>query len=216
MQTLSEKFLTKTEQQRVTKAVQIAERTTSGEIVPMIVSQSHAYFMAAASCAVSFALPAALLLTHFIGGLFWLGPQNMWLFLGFFFLLYFAFLRFTMNTGQLRYYFLNRNQVDQEVRDGALAAFFSEQLYKTRDNNGILIYVSVLEKRVWILADNGIDNKIDQKEWDSVVEELTTGIKNGQSCDALCSAVLEVGQILQTHFPYKKDDTDELHNLIIR
>ena len=172
--------------------------------------------MAAAMCAVSFALPTALVLTHFFGGLFWIGSQNMWLFLAIISLLYLVLFKLTMNTNQLKYFFLNRNQVDQEVRDGAFAAFFSEQLYKTKDNNGILIYVSVLEKRVWILADSGIDNKIDQKEWDAVVEELTTGIRSGQSCDALCTAVEQVGHILQAHFPYKKDDSDELHNLIIR
>lgn len=216
MQTLSQTFLTKLEQQKITDTVQNAERSTSGEIVPMIVSSSHDYPMAAATCAVSFSLPLALLFSHFLGGHLWLGSQNMWLFLGFLSMLYIAFFQFTMRTNRLKYFFLSEKQVELEVQDGALAAFFSEQLYKTRDDNGILLYISVLEKKVWILADSNINNMVDQKEWDAVVEELTVGIKNGIQCDALCQAITEIGTILQTHFPYKKDDINELHNLIVR
>ena len=46
MQTLAKEFLTDTEQQAVTAVVKQAERETSGEIVPMIVSASHHYPMA--------------------------------------------------------------------------------------------------------------------------------------------------------------------------
>lgn len=216
MLTLSEAFLTKDEQQRVTDAVQNAERSTSGEIVPMIVSNSHDYPMAAATCGVSLALPVALLLTHTVGGLFWIGSQNMWLFLGFFSLLYALLFHISIRSNRLKYFFLSDKQVKREVRDSALATFFSEQLYKTVDDNGILIYVSVLEKKVWILADSNINDKIDQNEWDTIIEELTASIKDGNQCDALCRAVRQVGRILQKHFPYKKGDNNELHNLIIR
>ncbi len=73
-----------------------------------------------------------------------------------------------------------------------------------------------MEQKVWILADSNINAKIDQQEWDSTVADLTAGIKAGKPADAICQAVQRVGQILQTHFPYQKDDKDELHNLIIR
>jgi putative membrane protein len=216
MQTLSEQFLTKDEQELITQAVQEAERSTSGEIVPMITSCSHNYPMAAATCSISLAMPLALLLTHLIGGQIWIGPQNMWLFLGLFALLYVILYPIIMRTDRLKYYFLNRKEVEQEVREAALAAFYSEQLYKTENDNGILLYISVLEQKVWILADTNINAKIDQKEWDSVVLDLTTGIKAGKRCEAICEAVHRIGLVLQNHFPYLKDDKDELHNLIVR
>jgi putative membrane protein len=214
--TLAEKFLTAAEQQRVTHAVHEAERTTSGEIVPMLVSRSHDYPLATVTCCVSLALPIALLLTNQIGERIWIGPQNMWLFLGLFTALYAILYPVIMRSDRLKRFFLNGKQVDQEVEKGALAAFYSEQLHKTRDANGILLYISVMEQRVWILADSNINTKIDQQEWDGTVAELTAGIKAGQPADALCQAVRRVGEILQTHFPYRKDDQDELHNLIIR
>ena len=73
-----------------------------------------------------------------------------------------------------------------------------------------------MEQKIWMLADSNINAKIAQKEWDLTVSDLTAGIKIGKSAEAICDAVRRVGQILQIHFPYKKDDTDELHNLIIR
>jgi putative membrane protein len=216
IKTLAEKFLTAAEQQKVTKIVQETERTTSGEIVPMIVSRSHDYPMAAVTCAVSLALPSALLLTNLIGERLWIGSQNMWLFLGLFAVLYALLYPLILHSDRLKRFFLNHRQVEQEVKKGALSAFYSEQLYKTKDANGILLYISVMEQKVWILADSNINAKIDQQQWNSTVIDLTAGIKVGKPGEAICEAIRQVGQILHTHFPYQKDDKDELHNLIIR
>ena len=216
MQSPAEKFLTPEEQQKITAAVQEAERRTSGEIVPMIVSRSHGYPMAAATCAVSFSLPLALVLTTLLGRALWIGPQNMWLMLGLFAILYVIFYPLVMGRDWLKFYFLNSSLVEHEVQEGALAAFYSEQLYKTKHENGILLYISVLEKKVWILGDHGINEKIDQQMWDSVVADLTNGIRSGNRCESICAAVQKIGEILRQHFPYHRDDRDELHNLIIR
>ena len=213
--TLAKKFITIAEQQRITDVVQEMERSTSGEIVPMIVSRSHDYPMAAVTCCISIALPLALLLTNLIGSRFWIGPQNMWLFLGLFLVLYALLYPLAIRSDRLKYFFLNRKQVAKEVEKGALAAFYLEQLHQTRDANGILLYVSVMEQVVWILADTHINAKINQNEWDSIIADLTTGIKAGDPAEAICEAVRRIGQILHSHFPYQKDDTDELHNLII-
>ncbi|MGB3212176.1 MAG: TPM domain-containing protein [Desulforhopalus sp.] len=214
--TLAERFLTAAEQQKVTEAVQEAERHTSGEIVPMIVSRSHEYPMAAVTCTVATTLPAALLFSSLIGEQVWIGSQNMWLFLGLFSLFYALLYPLAMRSDRLKRYFLNRRQVEQEVEKGALSAFYSEQLYDTENANGILLYISVMERKVWILADSSINAKIEQQEWDSTVNDLTTGIQAGHAAEAICEAIHRTGQILRTHFPYQRGDKDELHNLIVR
>ena len=88
-------------------------------------------------------------------------------------------------------------------------------MYRTRDETGILIFVSVFEHRVWVLADRGINAKVDPGQWDSIVAHIVSGIKDGRQADAICEAVKEVGGILARHFPVKADDVDELDNLII-
>lgn len=216
MNNSAQTFLTKAEQEQISAVVREVEKTTSGEIVPMIVGKSHEYPMATTLCSLILSLPLALLLTHLLGSYLWLGSQNMWLFLAFFALLGFGLWPIIARLPQLQYHFLNPREVEREVREGAIAAFYAEKLYKTADENGILLYISVLERKVWILADGGINSKIDPDTWKTVVGKLTTGIRQGQRCQAICSAIRETGDILRHHFPYQRGDSDELHNLIIR
>jgi putative membrane protein len=209
-------FLSPEEQKRVTEAVQQAEKMTSGEIVPMIVAESDDYPNAAMIFGLSCAFPLAICLTYLVGPLLWIGSQNIWLFLLFTICLYPIFSLLAKRSDWARRPFFNSRRVEKEVAEGALAAFFSEGLYRTKDANGILLYISVLEQRVWILADRAINEKIDEPTWNSLVDELTSSIKSGQRAAGICNAVEKIGQILRVHFPYQKDDTDEQHNLIIR
>jgi putative membrane protein len=216
MENLAKNFLTKAEQERVTAAVREAERTTSGEIVPMIVSRSHEYPMAATIGSLFLSIPASLILAGLIGPWIWLGRDNMWLFLALCLVSFTACHVLIKRSGRLTRFFLDRHEADREIQEGAIAAFYAEKLHKTAGENGILLYVSVLEQKVWILADAGINKKIDPGQWDNIVEGLTAGIKAGRRCQALCEAIHGTGQILAMHFPLEQGDRDELHNLIIR
>jgi putative membrane protein len=216
MKTLAQKFLTDEEQRKVTETVQSAEKLTSGEIVPMIVSESHSYPVATIVGGVFFSLPTALLSARLFGGMLWLGTDNMWLFLIFFSFYYgFAYLavkRFPL----LKRWFLSPVRADLAVREAAAAEFFCEALHNTKDANGILLYVSVFERRVWVLGDHGIDEKIDPQTWQEIVDLVSQGIKQGSPCRALCDGIERIGSILKDYFPIEADDKDELHNLIIR
>ncbi len=216
MMTLAEQFLTTEERQTVTDAVQTAEKRTSGEIVPMIVSESHSYPVAPIVGGVFFALPTALLSARLFGGLLWLGTDNMWLFL-IFFAVYYGIGYFSVKRiPRLKRFFFSPTRADLAVQEAAAAAFFSEALYDTRDANGILLYISVFEQRVWVLGDRGIDDKIDPQTWQKIVDLVSQGIKQGSPCLAICDGIELIGAILEEHFPIKADDKNELHNLIIR
>ncbi len=216
MQTPAQDFLTTAEQDQITAAVQKVELTTSGEVVVMVVSRSHNYPAATITGSVFFALLSALLLNTVIGPAVWLGSQNLWLFLALFALLYLLFLPLIIRYDWIKRFFLNPKHVIEEVEKGAINAFFSEQLYKTERENGILLYISVMERRVWILGDSGINEIIEQGIWDEIVSELTRGISNDNRCEAICEAVKKTGKILEVHLPIREDDTNELHNIIIR
>lgn len=216
MHRLSEKFLTRPEQGKITATVQEAERRTSGEIVPMVVSASHDYPAATIAATLSFALPSGLFISGIISKNLWMGTSNTWIFITLTAIIYLILYPLISRTKILKALFLNPNTVETEVRNSALAAFYSEKLYKTKNENGILIYISVLEKKVWFLADANINSKIKQQEWDSIVDELTKGIKCGEQAAAICKAITQTGEILQHHFPLEENDKNELHNLIIR
>ena len=215
MNTLAEKFLTQAERQRVTASVQTAERITSGEIVPAIASSSHSYPLVDMIGGFFLALPFALILTSVVGSAMWLGSMNLLLFLAVISLLYWPAKIMVANAVPLKRFFLLVDQVEEEVEEAAIKTFYNENLSATRDRNGILIYISVLERRVWILADSGINAKIKQSVWLDAVTELTSGIRQGRQADALCAAIARIGEILQKEFPIKPDDQNELNELII-
>lgn len=215
MKDLAEKFLNKEERERIRAAVGEAERKTSGEIVPMIVPISYHYPMADVLGGASLALPVSIVLTYILGSMLWVGPNNMWVFMGIFGAAFIVFHRVVQRVLPLKRIFISDREIDEEVQEAAITNFFKEALYRTRDETGILIFISVFEHRVWVLADRGINAKVDKGQWDSIVTRIVSGIKNGQQADAICEAVKEMGAILARYFPVRKDDVDELDNLII-
>jgi len=216
MQDPAAAFLTAKERDDIAAAVRAAEKQTSGEIVPVVVSSSYHYPMAAVLGAAAISLPSAILMTYLVGGYLWLGPQNMWLFMGVFAAL-FALLHWVINrTPAVKRLFVSSREIEDEVSEAAVTTFFREGLYRTRDETGILIFVSVFEHKVWVLADRGINAKVAPERWQAVVDHITAGIRSKRQGRAICEAVADVGGILAAHFPRRADDTDELENLIVR
>ena len=201
MKNLAQSFLTEQDYQRIDKTIKAAEAKTSGEIVCMVRSASYHYPMAKVLGSTTLALPAALLLTPAVGGHLWLGTQNMWLFLGLFALTFAASYLLVMKWATFKRCFISSREIDEEVEEAAVTGFFRHALYKTRDATGVLIYISVFERKVWVLADHGINAKLDAGTWDGVVRIITDGIKSGRPADAICDAVAQVGDLLQAHFP---------------
>jgi putative membrane protein len=215
MKDLAQKFLTKEERARIEACVRQAETETSGEIVTMVVSSSYHYPLANLVGAAIFALPLSLLLTPLIGGRLWLGTQNLWIFLGSFTVLFVLFHELVKRTCRLKRIFTSDKEMDAEVQEAAVTSFFREGLYKTRDEVGVLIFISVFEHKVWVLADRGINAKLSDTVWQEVVDLIIAGIKKKIQADAICQAIEKVGALLKTHFPIQPDDTDELKGLII-
>jgi putative membrane protein len=215
MKNLAKKFLSDDERTRVETAVKEAEKLTAGEIVVMIISASYQYPLAIVIGAAAFALPLALIFTLLVGRWLWIGGQNIWLFLGFLAVLFILFHEIIRRTPWLKRFFISRREIDEEVQEAAITNFFDHNLYRTRDETGVLVLISVFERRVWVLADRGINAKVPEGQWDNIVKMITDGIKQKRSPDAICEAVKKIGELLKTHFPIKPDDTDELKNLIV-
>lgn len=109
-----------------------------------------------------------------------------------------------------------RVHLDDTITDSVLdhAAFVFEELgmFRTRDRNGVLIYVSIADRRAAVIGDAGINARVPEGFWDEVLALLREDFSNGQFADGLCQAVAQVGEKLQTLFPYRRDDRNELPN----
>ena len=101
------------------------------------------------------------------------------------------------------------------VAERALRVFYEKNLHTTRDNTGVLFFISLLEHKVWILADTGIYRKISQETLLAYANDIAAGIKQGQACNALCRQIESVGNILANNFPVKSDDINELSNQVL-
>ena len=215
MKDLAKTFLSDGERARVDTAVKEAEKLTAGEIVVMIISASYEYPLATVIGAAAFALPLGLIFTPLTGAWLWIGGQNMWLFLGFLTVFFIVFHEIIKRIPWLKRFFISRKEIDDEVEEAAITNFFDQDLYRTRDETGVLVLISVFERRVWILADRGINAKVPEGQWDDIVKMITDGIKQKRAADAICAAVEKIGALLAEHFPIKPDDTDELKNVIV-
>ena len=85
----------------------------------------------------------------------------------------------------------------------------------TRDETGVLILISLFERRVHVLADRGIHTKVPSQAWEEIVSRVTEGIRRGNACEALCAAIGRCADLLEEHFPRKADDSNELPDLIL-
>jgi len=93
--------------------------------------------------------------------------------------------------------------------------FYREGLAATRDQTGILLFLSLLEHQAVVLADKGIAAKLDSKIWKEVVETMLEGPKTGRWAESLEKALRQCGTVLATHFPIREGDHNELSNLVI-
>jgi putative membrane protein len=215
MHRLAKNLLSEAEKKQVEAAVSAAEKKTSGEIAAIIVPASYGYPMADVIGAAAFALPISILLAVGIGGLFWIGTRDMYLFMGIFAVVFAGFRLGMKHLLWLKRWFISKQEIEEEVEEAAETAFYRNGLFRTRDETGVLIYISVFERKVWVLADRGINEKVPQDSWRGVVDMITTGICEKRPAEAICEAVKTIGEILAGHFPVKADDTNELKNLII-
>lgn len=98
--------------------------------------------------------------------------------------------------------------------DRAVEVFNLLEMYKTKDSNGVLIYVAVNDKQFVICGDKGINEKVGEDFWNSTKDLIATHFKNGDFKQGLVDGILKAGQQLKYHFPYQDDDIDELSNEI--
>jgi len=107
--------------------------------------------------------------------------------------------------------FLQRNKTLKQLAE---EEFFRLGMNKTRDETGILILLLLGERQFYILADKGINEKVEPTTWDSIKDKMQAMFLKGEFSKGILFGIDEIGKILITHFPVKQDDKDELNNRI--
>ena len=201
-------LLTDQDKQTIEEVVRKAEATTSGEIVFALTDASARYQHATLQGAfvgmvLATAIYRALPVEHTIGILLWIQ------------LVAFAFCYALLPHLPWRRWFIAGREMDARVHEAALMEFYSSGIYRTREENGILIYLSCLERRVVVLGDRGIHEKMGDHHWNQVRDGIIQGIRNGRAREGICEAVELCGKALAEHFPHRPDDVNELSDGVV-
>ena len=88
-------------------------------------------------------------------------------------------------------------------------------MYCTKENSGILIFVSYFERQVRIIADKGISAKISQDLWNLIADEMTESLAKNKVKEAYINAIERCGELLQEHFPCDKENENELGDTLV-
>lgn len=201
------------DRRRIADAIEAAEANTSCEIVPYVVLRSHAYEAVPWRGGMLGGLMALVIVglgrTAPIGALGWLATDT-------------AALLLVLSVGGLGALaattvptlirlFAGSARMDNAVYRRALQAFVEEEIFSTRDRTGILLFVSLLERRIEVLVDAGIYSRVDGKVWQDVAARVRDGIESGQLAQGLIDAIHQCGRLLTQHgFGVRPDDRDEL------
>jgi uncharacterized membrane protein len=99
---------------------------------------------------------------------------------------------------------------DLDARDRAREVFAQQGVWNTQENNGVLIYLLLADRRAEVVADRGIDGKVPKEEWQRIVETMNRHFREGRFEEGAIAGVRAVSDLLAAHFPAREGDRNEL------
>lgn len=111
-------------------------------------------------------------------------------------------------SGEIRVHI--EKKCNEDVLDHAAFMFESLEMHNTELRNGVLIYLAVEDRQLAILGDAGINEKVPANFWEDTKNIMIDNFKQGEFAKGLSEGIIKAGEQLKTHFPYKKDDINEL------
>jgi putative membrane protein len=193
----------------VREAVAAAERKTVGEILPVVVERSDPHPAGEWLAALSFALVGSVLLATLLP---WNHPP---LVLASQLLMGAAGFGLARLLPDLKRTFVLENRATAVAEEQALQEFYRNGLQRTAAATGVLIFVSLFERRVVILADEGIDSRVDARFWADTDEKILAGIRRGSLRDGLVAGIDQVGELLSRDFPWREGDRNEIPDRVV-
>ena len=191
----ADNFFTSQEKEAINQTIKSVEKRTSGEVAVILVDQSDPYpegeFLGGILIGGLLAFMVDLWFFH--GQIWFLIPLHFFFFVP----LYFLFQKIPV----LKTPFLGARRKEAAVRRRAFQAFYEKGLHRTYLNSGVLFFLSLLEKKVWVLADKGIYEKIKQETLNQFAGQVSGGVRDRQAGQALIQAIQGVGNLLIEHFP---------------
>ena len=198
---------------RIAEAIRKAEAETSGEIYAVLARSSDDYFFAAgfvATCGILLASVVVAFLAHW----YWFdvrlpmfGLAVLAAFLTAMLVLWaFPAIRMLLVPRRIRY---------KRAHLNALQQFLARNVHITEHRTGILLFVSMAEHYAEVIADAGINARVEQDEWNAIVATLVHHASRAQVAEGFVLAIGQAGLLLEKHFPAGPDNVNELDDHLI-
>jgi uncharacterized membrane protein len=101
---------------------------------------------------------------------------------------------------------------DQSSRQRAIELFAQLGVWDTEHNSGVLIYVQLIDRRVEIVADRGINLRVGEVFWNAACRRMEEAFAAGHFESGALLALNDITATLAEHFPACGDNPDELPN----
>src|ERR1043165_6814935 len=223
MQAMPRQLLSKEDQAAVEQAVKEAEARTSAQIVVAVAARSGRYQRAADWFGLALALLAVA-----VAWMSWQGlapKSGAWETgqepaIGLWWVLLIFAVWFVLGAAAATHWpiltrpFLSTGEKTASVRRRGFEAFHQLHVGRTRTAMGLLVYVSVFERMVWVCPDDGIAAKLGDGKWKPVSDVIAEGFRSGRPGPAMAAAVKKAGQMLAEHFPGDGRDANELPDTV--
>lgn len=220
-------WLSDADHARISAAVAEAERNSAGEIVTILAERSDGYTDVALAWATLVALVALLVLAlapDFYLGIYdrltggWVQewhPRHVFAVAALVATLKFAGMMVLQLWQPLKFWLVLPPIRNVRVRDAAVRAFRIGAERRTHGRTGVLIYLSMRERRAEIVADEAIATRVDPDVWGAAMAAMLAELRAGRVADGMIAAVERVGVVLAEHFPRPPDDSNELPDRLI-
>ena len=214
---VASKLFNAEDRKAVSSAVAEAEKKTSAEIVPVVATTSDAYERAEDLVGLAMAVLAVTAAWSQFYRLptDWDAEESA---------IKLPFVLFSMVGGWvvgvllaraapwLKRLFVSRRKMTARVLIAAHHAFDSLHAHKTVGGTGVVIYVSLFERRVCVWSDRHVSTKIPETEWKTITEALIKALHDGNARDGMVEAIRRCGELLAKQFPVQPGDVNELPN----
>jgi len=206
---------------KIEEKIRDVEKTTSGEIVVAVTPASSRYLDIGISVSAFLSLLSSYICVKII-------PQSdSWsmfsihtdylpeVMLSFFLIFFFVFNLIFFIFPSLKSLFLSKGRKEAEIHKKAEQIFYQNHLDRTVDKTGILILLSLLERRIYILADEGIMSRIGIEGLESCAKVAAKNIKKNNAEKGILETIESFEKILKEEFPPRKNNPNELSDRVI-
>jgi putative membrane protein len=111
--------------------------------------------------------------------------------------------------------FVDEERASAVAEEQAVNEFHRLGLSKTVARTGVLLFVSLFERRVVVLGDAGIHAKVGDEHWDATRAAILAKIRRGRVDEGLVDGIRASGEVLAQHFPWTQGDRNELPDRVV-